>query len=56
MRDDGERLGDFAVAPLGDPIQTRVSRPARFGGKGSIRVFCVIPVRRDGARKCDGRF
>ncbi len=34
----------------------RVSSPARFGGSGSMRVLCVIPVRRDRSSKCDGLF
>src|ERR1700731_3808073 len=31
----------------------RMSGLARFGGRGSMRVFCVIPVRRDSPRRCD---
>src|ERR1700733_8641400 len=31
----------------------RMSGLARFGGRGSMRVFCVIPVGRDSPRRCD---
>src|ERR1700761_4193316 len=31
----------------------RVSRPARFGGRGAMRVFCVMPLRRGSPARCD---